>query len=65
MNFDFLKSKTFWTLVVVVVINSINANKTMIPAEYLTIVDALLGILATYFHIDAVAKASQTGKAKP
>lgn len=64
MNFEFLKSKTFWSFVVLILINAINANKAFIPAEYLTVIDALIGILGTYFHIDSVAKASRTGKAR-
>jgi hypothetical protein len=64
MNFEFLKSKTFWSFVVLVVINAINANKAFIPAEYIGLLDAVIGILGTYFHIDSVAKAAQTGRAR-
>lgn len=46
-----LKSRTFWTLIVLFVVNGVNAIHDSIPATNLQVVDAILGFLITYFHI--------------
>jgi hypothetical protein len=46
------KSRTFYTLAVMFIINGTGAIKGSIPAEYLQIVDLILSVLATYFHVN-------------
>ena len=47
-----LKSKTAWTIVLAIVVNTINANKQFIPTNILDIVNPILGLMATYFHVN-------------
>lgn len=47
-----LKSRTFWTLVVTLVINAVNANIQWIPAGDVVYVNGVLFLLATYFHVN-------------
>ena len=47
-----LKSRTFWTLVVLFIINGINGIHNQIPPALLTIVDVAMTMLATYFHVN-------------
>ncbi len=47
-----LGSRTFWTIAIAIVINTINANTKFIPANILDIVNPILGLLATYFHVN-------------
>ncbi len=46
-----LKSRTFWTIVLLFVINGVSGIHDSIPANYVTIVDTVLSLLATYFHV--------------
>lgn len=46
------KSRTFWTLVVLFVVNGVSGVHDMIPASLLPVVDGLLGILTVYFHVN-------------
>ena len=52
MNYTFLKSRTFWTVVAMFVIGGTNAISTYIPTNIEPIVMLILGGLATYFHIN-------------
>jgi len=47
-----LKSRTFWTIVALFIINGVSAIHSSIPANLAPIVDGVLGILAVYFHIN-------------
>ncbi len=47
-----LQSRTFWTIVVAIVINTINANNQFIPMNVLDILNPILGLIATYFHVN-------------
>jgi len=47
-----LQSRTFWTIVVAIVVNTINANQQFIPVNILDIVNPILGLMATYFHVN-------------
>lgn len=46
-----LGSRTFWVIVLTIVINTINANTAFIPAGAMDIINPLLGLLATYLHV--------------
>jgi hypothetical protein len=47
-----LKSRTFWTLVALFIINGINGIHNQIPPALLTLVDVGMTMLATYFHVN-------------
>lgn len=44
-----LRSRTFWTIVVLFVVNGIGGIREFIPGIALPIVDGVLAILAVYF----------------
>lgn len=52
MNPSILKSRTFWTIVAMFIIGGVNAIVPVLPADVQTIAMAVLGIAATYFHIN-------------
>ena len=47
-----LGSKTFWTIVVIVLVNGVPALKAYIPTDLVPVVDSILGALAVYFHVN-------------
>lgn len=47
-----LNSRTFWTVVLGVVINTVNANSNIIPPHALDIINVVIGLLSTYFHLN-------------
>lgn len=47
-----LKSRTFWTIVVAVVVNSINANLKFMGPHTVEVVNTVLGLLATIYHVN-------------
>lgn len=50
MNYlNLLKSRTFWTIVALFVINGVGGVREYIPINLLPIIDGVLGILAIYF----------------
>lgn len=49
---SFLKSRTFWLIVALVAFNTITAVKALVPASYQSLVDIVLGLLATYTHVN-------------
>ncbi len=46
-----LKSRTFWTAVATLAVNTIPAVRNSIPGSLLPVVDAILFILTAYFHV--------------
>jgi hypothetical protein len=52
MNFSFLKSRTLWTIVAMFVIGGLNSIIPVLPASVQTVAMAVLGIMATYFHVN-------------
>lgn len=46
------KSRTFWTTVVLFLVNGITAIKGVIPMSILPYVDGVLGLLIVWFHIN-------------
>ena len=46
---NLLKSRTFWTIVILFVINGVAGIKEFIPAQALPVIDGILGILTIYF----------------
>lgn len=47
-----LQSRTFWTIVITIVLNTIAANSSLIPAGIMDLLNPILGLLATYFHVN-------------
>ena len=47
-----LKSRTFWTLVALFIINGITGIREQISPQMLTTIDAILTVLAVYFKLN-------------
>lgn len=45
-------SRTFWTVVAMFVVGGLNAITPVLPPNVQAVVVALLGVLATYFHVN-------------
>jgi len=60
-NFSIFASRTFWTLVVMFVVGGLNAIVPVLPASVQTIAMAILGLLATYFHVNPSQTYNQQG----
>lgn len=54
-NYVLWKSKTFWTMVIIFIINGYSAISGQVPSGYDFIINIILTALASYFHL-------QTGK---
>lgn len=52
MNYSIIKSRTFWTVVVMFLVGGVNAIIEFIPAGAQTAVMAGLTALAAYFHVN-------------
>ena len=46
-----LKSRQFWTIVVMFVVNGFEGVKELVPASILPAINTLLGIFAVYFRV--------------
>jgi hypothetical protein len=57
MNYSLVRSKTFWTILVMVVVGAGNAVVPIIPADYQAVVVMLLGALASTFHLNTAQNA--------
>lgn len=51
-----LKSRQFWTIVVLFVVNGVGGVREFVPAEVLPALNALLGVLTVYFRVKPVQK---------
>lgn len=47
-----IKSRTFWTIVFMFVVGGLNQTTQFLSPEAATTLTGLLGILATYFHLN-------------
>lgn len=47
-----IKSRTAWTAAVTFVVNTVPQVRSLIPGKYLPLVDAVLGLLVIYFHVN-------------
>lgn len=45
-------SRTFWTLVVLFVVNGVGAIHNSIPVSFMPLVDGILGIATVYFKLN-------------
>jgi formate-dependent nitrite reductase membrane component NrfD len=55
MNYSLLRSWTFWAIVFNFVFTGYSAISGQIPAQYTIVIDGVLSMIASYFHL-------QTGK---
>jgi hypothetical protein len=46
-----LKSRTVWTVIATVAMNSINANMQFIPGDLTPYVNGVFALAAMYFHV--------------
>lgn len=58
MNYSILKSRTFWTSILLFVFNGFNAISGSIPSAYSVPINFVLGALITYFHVQGVQNAA-------
>lgn len=47
-----LGSKTFWTLVLLFIINTVHANSGLIPTGAMDTLNPILTFLGAYFHVN-------------
>lgn len=47
-----LKSRTVWTIVVLVIINGVPAVVDLLPENWLPVVSAVVGLLGAYFRVN-------------
>lgn len=52
MDYSILKSRTFWTIVAMFLIGGVNAIVQVLPPDIQAAAVAILGIAATYFHVN-------------
>lgn len=58
-NYSLVRSKTFWTVVLMAVVGAGNAILPVIPTQYSAILVIILGGIASAFHLQTGQ--SQTG----
>lgn len=61
MNYDIFKSRTLWSLVFIFLYNGYAAISGQLPADVTVIINALVAVLASYFHVDGVKTATLNG----
>jgi hypothetical protein len=54
MILKLLKSRQFWTIIVLIIINGVSSVRDLLPANILPIIDLILGVLAVYFRVKPV-----------
>ena len=47
-----LKSRTFWTVVLLVLLNTVPQLKGTVSQNVLDLINGVLGLAATYFHVN-------------
>ena len=58
-TYSFLKSRTFYTIVIMFLVGGVHGITSFLPSGAETIIMAVLGVVATYFHVDGVNTAGQ------
>lgn len=51
-NFSTFSSRTFWTILAMVVVGGGNAIIPILPPAFQTAALAILGVIATYYHVN-------------
>lgn len=52
MPYSLFKSRAFWTILAMFLVGGLNAVVHVLPADMQIFAMALLGALATYFHVN-------------
>lgn len=52
MNYSIFASRTFWTVVLMFIIGGLNSIVQFIPGPIDAVIMGLLGVAATYFHVN-------------
>ena len=58
MNYNILKSRTFWLIVFAFLYNGYAAISGQLPGSVTVIVDLVFSALQTYFHVAGVSNAA-------
>ena len=58
--YSLFRSKTFYTIVAMMVVGAGNAVIPVVPAQYSSILVVLLGLVASYFHLSTATTAGAT-----
>jgi hypothetical protein len=45
------KSRTFWTVVLLICLNTVPELKGLVSQNALDVINGILGLIATYFHV--------------
>jgi uncharacterized membrane protein len=59
-TYSLLKSRTFWTLVIMALLPVFSAVVATLPQSVQAIAEVLLGLLGAYFHKDGMVQAGAT-----
>lgn len=59
-SYSLLRSRTFWTIIVMFIVGGGNAIVQFMPADLQAGLMAVLGFLASYFHKDTAVAAGAT-----
>jgi hypothetical protein len=51
-SYSLFRSRTFWTIIAMMIVGAGNAVIPVIPAPYSALVVCVLGVVASYFHLD-------------
>ncbi len=51
MNYSLLRSRTFWTLVILVAFDVLQVYGNVMPPAFASLVNLALGTVASYFHL--------------
>ena len=52
MQYNILKSRTFWTSVALFVVNTVNIISPILPPAWQAFANAVLGLMVLYFHVN-------------
>jgi hypothetical protein len=52
MNYSLLRSKTFWTIVLMFIMNGFQAISSDLNPSFVLIANALLTAISSYFHLE-------------
>jgi len=55
-----IQSRTFWTIVVLVAVNTLPQLKGLVSQHTLDVINTVLGFVATYFHVNPSQNYNQT-----
>lgn len=59
-TYSLIKSRTFWTLVVMGLIPIVNLFLPLLSPQYQAAIEPILGFLAAYFHNDTAQRSGAT-----